>query len=559
MLKTTSLKTVLPTALTILFFLWAAFWLVFNAHNFSVTSDETVYGPIGIRMLLKGDKIYNDGHPPFNKILAGLFLIPMRPNLDKAYTTVTDRNDIWRFGDIFLYESDNPRDLMMFVSRIPTVILTLIMIASVWLWTRRYLGEWAGVGASASLALNPNILANGALTTNDIHLAVAVWLLFLATFYLIAEPKNISRYIWFGLALGFVLITKFTGVFFVTAAALIGSVGILVKKTPLRKIIVAVLTATAAMLALVWVSYVAIEWRALLGSRTITVSMSRRGDIEMKNRIEKTLIAPFLRYKEGLNVQVGQVGHNKLGHLSYLDGKFSMEGFRTYFVKALWYKTPTALLALAAAGLVMAAVKKTWVLIMLSFVGIVFVGAASFSHIHIGIRHILPAYVLFAPLVGFALEALISYRMKVSYSLLALAVLWWVVDLGLNSPNKISYFSEISGGWRNGYKHLSNANTDWGQEFKIMIDYVKKHPDRSYIIGFVRGSENPIYRGVNYVGIDNLGTNALCGGLKQNETLLVSVNVATGLLGPYPCVSDKISRAKRLGHTYVILEPQDFR
>jgi hypothetical protein len=195
----------------------------------------------------------------------------------------------------------------------------------------------------------------------------------------------------------------------------------------------------------------------------------------------------------------------------------------------------------------------------LSFVGIVFVSAASFSHIHIGIRHVLPVYVLFAPVVGLAVEALIRSGTKVSYSLLALAVLWWVVDLGLNSPNKISYFSEISGGWRNGYKHLSDSNTDWGQEFKIMIDYVEKHPDRNYIIGLVLGSENPVYQGLNYVKIENFGSNALCGGLKQNETALVSVNVATGLFGRYPCVYDKISSAKRLGHTYLILEPENFR
>ena len=553
MAKARSFKAALPKALAVLLFLWAAFWLIFNAHNFSVTNDETVYGPVGVRMLLKGDKIYNPEHPPLNKILAGLFLIPLRPNLDKANNTVTT-GDGWRFGEIVLYESGNPTNLMMFVSRMPTVILTLIMIVFVWLWTRRYFGEWASVGAVAALALNPNILANGALTTNDMHLTVAVWLLSLATFYLIARPEKIPRYVWFGLALGLALIAKFSGVFFAAAAAVIGLVGIFVKKTPWQKIIVGVLTATAAMLALVWVSYMVIEWRAVLGSQPITVSMPRLGYIELNNRLEKTLTVPFFRYKQGLSLVAE---HNKIGQLAYLDGKFSWDGFRTYFLKALWYKTPTVLLILAVAGVFMAAVKRKWALIILSFIGIVFVGAASFAHIDIGIRHILPVYVLFASVVGFALEALISKRMKGSYALLALAVFWWAADLGLNSPNKISYFSEISGGWRNGYRHLSDSNTDWGQESKIMIDYVTKHPDRSFIIGNIALSENPGSRGVTYLRLNDLGPNALCSALKQNQTLLVSVNVATGLFGSYPCVYNKISGAERLGDTFLIFDTQD--
>jgi len=533
--------------------LWAGFWLVYNAATFSVTSDETVYGPVGLRMLLKGDKILNNEHPPLNKILSGLFLIPGRFNLEKAYTSVTDY-DQWRFGDVYLYESGNPTDLMMFISRLPSVILTLILIVSVYLWTKKYLGEWAGVFAAASLVLNPNILANGALTTNDLHLTAAVWFLFVGLYNLLKEPKKYSRYIWFGLALGFVLIAKFSGVYFVALAALIAIVGVIVKKTPWAKIVLGILISFVLMLALVWASYVAIEWRALLGSRAITISVPRRGAVEMKNRAHKIFFAPFLRYKEGYNVVQS---HNELGHKSYLDGQFSFEGFRLFFVKTLWYKTPTVLLFLAALGLLLAIFKKKWVVAELGAVGIVFVGSASFSHIHIGVRHILPLFALISPATGLAVDFLLNSRRKLLVGFLAILVAFLAVDLALNSPNKISYFSQISGGWREGYKHLSDSNTDWGQEFGLMIKYVKAHPDRKYIIGFATG-ENPIYRGVQYTRIDDLGTNALCDGLKDGETLLVSVNVATGLFGPYPCVSNKIDQADRLGQTYFILEPEDY-
>ena len=180
-----------------------------------------------------------------------------------------------------------------------------------------------------------------------------------------------------------------------------------------------------------------------------------------------------------------------------------------------------------------------------------------YGHIHIGIRHILPVYVLFSPSVGFAFSELIASRKKIFYSLAGLIILWWIIDLGLNGPNKISYFSEISGGWKNGYKHLADSNIDWGQEFKYLTSYLDRHPDQNYIIGFFSG-ENPIYQGYQYTRLDSLGTNALCGGLKPDETLIVSVNLVIGLFGPYPCIIEQIDKADRLGHTYFILKPDDF-
>lgn len=544
----------LPIIVACIFIVWAAFWLFWNAAKFSVTSDEFVYGPVGVRMLLKGDMIMNNEHPPLNKILAGLFVLPSRPNLEKAYIAVPE-NDQWKFGDAFLFKSGNSTDLTMFLSRMPTVLLALAMIISVWLWVSGYLGSWAGAGAAASLALNPNILANGALTTNDLHLAAVAWFLFVATFNLIKEPKK-SRYIWFGLAIGLVLIAKFSGVFFIAVAGVAGLIGLITKKIGAKKIIIAVLISIIFAMALVWASYMAIEWRGILGRRTLTVSVPTKGDVEISSRLMKIAIVPFLRYKEGYNVVAS---HNVLGHNAYLDGKFSMDGFRSFFSYAIWYKTPTALIFLAIAGLLWAAIRKQKVIFALGLVGIGLVFAANYSRIHIGIRHVLPVYALFAPLVGFMVQELIENKYKkITVALLVVFLLWWGLDLGFNSPNKISYFSQISGGWREGYRHLSDSNTDWGQELQVIVGWARSHPDRKLIIGYPTG-EDPVHRGVEHVRMSNLGTQALCGGLKDNETVLLSVNIAVGLFGPYPCVSDKINKADRLGSVFLILQPDDFK
>ena len=182
---------------------------------------------------------------------------------------------------------------------------------------------------------------------------------------------------------------------------------------------------------------------------------------------------------------------------------------------------------------------------------------ANLSHIHIGIRHILPVYVLIASSVGIAFGKLIESKKKLYYVLAGLVMLWWIADLGLSGPNKLSYFSEVSGGWRNGYKHLADSNADWGQENGLLMSYLDNHPERRFIIGHSSG-ENPIYRGYQYIRLDSLGTEALCSGLKPDETLIISANLAVGIFGPYPCITTRIDKADRLGHTYFVLKPDDF-
>lgn len=542
----------LPLLLVIIFIIWSAFWLFYNAATFSITSDEIVYTPAGLRMLSRGDIIMNSEHPPLNKILSGVFAWTTRPNIQKAINLTPD-NDQWKFGDNVYFESGNNTNVLLFAGRLPTILLTLLMIVSVWLWTRKNLHPWTAVGAVAALALNPNILAYGALSTNDMHLTVASWFLFIASFNLL-KNKTYKQFIWWGLALGFVMIAKFSGMFLVLLAIALVIAWLIFNKYPFKKLIIGGLIALVMLCATIWVSYVAIEYRTLFNKTEITIKVPKLGTKHTSNRLIKTTVVPFLRYYEGYGVVKG---HNIIGHNAYLNGNYSMTGFRSFFLYALWYKSPTILLLLTLIGLVWAGIKKQWPIFLAGSAGILFVAFASFSHIHIGIRHILPFFVLTAPLVGFSFWQIIEAKKIALYTVLGLAFIWWITDLSLNSPNQISFFSEVSGGWKQGYKHMNDSNTDWGQELDILVSWAQSHPDNKFIIGYASG-ENPKYRGVTFTNLSDLGTNALCSGLKPNEVVIVSTNVATGLFGRYPCIYDKISKAERLGRTYLIIRPKDF-
>ena len=543
----------LPLVLVMAAMLWAGFWMIKNAAQFSMTSDEAVYIPSGVRALEKGDIIMNSEHPPLNKLLAGLFVLPLKPDINQALDYEPE-NDQWRFGDYFFYQSGNSTRALLFWGRLATALMTLGLIYLVYLWTAKNINPWVGAVAALSISFNPNIIANGSMTTNDLHLAFAVWILLMASTYLIQKPKALS-YVLFGLALALVLLAKFSGVFFAGLAIIIVFAGLLWRKEKLRRVVGWGIVALALCTLTVWSTYLFIERGALFSTQMVHVNVPRKGLVYLDKPAQKIFIVPVLRYKEGYDVVRG---HNEIGHNAYLDGEYSMSGFRDFFVKAIWYKTPTAILVICLIGLVWAIKQKQWYIIAPAIIAFIFLGAMSWGRIHIGIRHILPFYVLLAPMAGGGVYILLANKNKLGYIIAAILMIWLVADLSYNSPNKLSFFSQISGGWRQGCQHLSDSNTDWGQELYLLEAWRKAHPAGKLIVGYVTG-ENPKYLGIDYQNLTDIGAKAACKGLPDDTTAIISVNLVTGLFGPYPCLHKKIGQAERLGHTYLIFRPSTFK
>ncbi len=533
---------------------WAGFWMVYNAKTFSITSDEIVYVPSGLRSILYGDEILNSEHPPLNKLLSAAFVLPLKPDLSTAMEA--NDNDQWRFGDTFWFESGNNRAAILFWGRMAMVFVMLIAMISVYLWMAKIVHPIAGVGALATLVFNPNIIAHAALTTNDALLLATVWFLFVATYHLI-KKDNVASYVWWGVFLAIVMLAKFSGIFFVvfSVAAVILFIVISRRGLYLKSLGKLILSGVICLL-IIYSTYVYIERNAIFSNRAVSVVHLLKDQKVSANALaQKILYVPLVRYWEGYTVVKG---HNEIGHNAYLNGRYNMSGFREFFVANLWYKTPTAILLLLGLGGVAVFWRRRWDLAALWSLGIIYLGIASIGKIHIGVRHILPIFVMMAPAAGYLVWQLLIDKRYITKAIVPVLALWLVVDLSFGSPNKISYFSLASGGWQAGYKHLNDSNVDWGQELPILVKWYRDHPSYSYIIGYATG-ENPKFEGVEYTNITDLGSDAACKGLKSNEVLIISSNMATGLFGPYNCIGPNINKADRLGQTYLIFYPDDFR
>ena len=116
----------------------------------SPTFDEAVHLTAGYSYWRTGDFRMNRETPPHMKLLWALPLVvverpPFQPDADQW-----ERNDIWRMGDAFLYESPVHFSDMLNPARAVNVAIGAMLVALVGWWALRLWGRPAGVAASTS-------------------------------------------------------------------------------------------------------------------------------------------------------------------------------------------------------------------------------------------------------------------------------------------------------------------------------------------------------------------------------------------------------------------------
>jgi hypothetical protein len=96
--------------------------------------------------------------------------------------------------------------------------------------------------------------------------------------------------------------------------------------------------------------------------------------------------------------------------------------------------------------------------------GILLVGM--FTHINIGLRHVLPVYIGFAVLTALAMVGLLELTETRRWVRIALPLLvvWLAGSSLLSHPDYLAYFNELGGSEPE--KILVDSDLDWGQDLK---------------------------------------------------------------------------------------------
>ena len=175
-MKAATLRQFGPLALLLLFFLLA----LGSASGDSPTMDEQNHIARGLVFLKTGDSRLSVEHPPLVNGISALFL------LSEPVTLPTDdwsweAAEWYRFADQLLWHRGNDVERVVFLARLPIIMLALLLGALLFRVTREWAGAAAGLLALGLFALDPNILAHAHYATTDLGSAfvflafVALW------------------------------------------------------------------------------------------------------------------------------------------------------------------------------------------------------------------------------------------------------------------------------------------------------------------------------------------------------------------------------------------------
>ena len=451
-------------------------------HVFFATWDEPEHLAAGVELLDRGYYDYDTEHPPIGRVLLAL-----GPWLAGAHSYGTPPPSGVTEGEDILYR-DGKYDLYLTLARAGALPFLALLLFVTWLWARRMLaGEGAALLAVVLLLSVSPVLGHAGLAALDVAAAATILLALYALDRWLDTP-NWRTAVLFGLASGLATGTKFSAVPYIGMSLL--ALGLthwaLAQRAP-----AAVRTATwslrlgelalAALAALVPL-FLAYGIRAPNDARVaarfdwaVYYLLQQRGFEHAFGVLLSHLWLPR-ELKDLLNGFVAVEAHNDTGHLAYLLGQVRMTGWWYFYLVALAVMTPLPLLAAGSAGVAWLAREgwrsgDNWRITPAVLIVAILVFASGFSHINIGIRHVLILYPLLA-LGGAwvvtrawgALRRLPNRRWAVAGTVVLAALLTWQLStLWTVWPDYLAYFNETV---RHPERVLVDSDLDWGQDLR---------------------------------------------------------------------------------------------
>jgi len=181
----------------------------------------------------------------------------------------------------------------------------------------------------------------------------------------------------------------------------------------------------------------------------------------------------------GLDTQISDT--EKYGQISYLAGHWKNEGWYHYYIYGLLVKWPHGTQALLLLTVILSicywkkfgSSKDELVLILPALSALLIVSSQPEINIHF--RYVLPFVGLafiFIGKVAMLAETRVFWRIAVS-----LLIASSIISNLRNYPHSLAYFNELSGGTKNGHKHMLHSAIDWGQDLTYLKQWLEKHPE----------------------------------------------------------------------------------
>ena len=430
-----------------------------SRHN-AFTVDEPAHIAVGYSLLARGAGAFwlipQYGNPPLLDELEALLFYLTRPKipLEQLSGWPSSFMPLIRALNLYLL----PIEQAELLTRLPTMLLTVLLGAVVFRWGKDLWGLGAGLIGLVALTFDPTLLAHGRLATTDVGTVT------LGTAALYATWRWMRRPAWrwalvMGVLLGLTMLAKASGVVWILAAGLmvVGAITQRRRDGRAAHYLAQAVVAGGSSLLMIWAGY-GFSWGSVQGFPFPLPAPAHWSG----------LLSQALGGLSASERWVFALGEQKQGNWWW------------YFPLAFLIKNPLPMLIGWGIGLVVLLRQPpSWLRILaMGTFPILYAALAISRGINIGYRHMLAVHPFLYLIIGGGLwqwsQRLYNHRWR--WWLLGVLATWCAVSVLQSFPYEIAYFNELGGGARNGYRYLADSNVDWGQGSKALREYLVAHP-----------------------------------------------------------------------------------
>ncbi len=513
---------------------------VLSIKDDSLTMDELAHIPAGYGYMHEKDYRLNPEHPPLLKDLAVIPLLFMNLNFDKEFGAWKDDvNGQWAMGWKFIFDSGNDTEKMIFWSRIPMILILLILGIYIFRWAKELFGPKPALFALFLFSFSPTFIAHGRYVTTDVGAAAAF---FIATYYFVkclsAEASGeggakIKHLILAGIAFGIAQLIKFSLFLLVPFFGLLLLIWIFIKwRDGKRNLFKLFIVYSLKFIVILVIGYLVIfplyQYHVLnyppekQVSDTESLMASHRVRPLANSLVwmaDKPILRAYGQYLLGL-IMVFQRAAG--GNTTFFIGEVSNVAWPQYFPVVYAIKTPLVLHILTIIALLFIAwqIKKPFwkkiftrtiksgkshfpELAMLIFIIVYWVLSIK-SNLNIGVRHVLPVFPFVYILISGQFKRIFEYaknkkKLFIVYCSLFIVLLAWYAISSLSIfPYYLTHFNELVGGAKNGYIYVADSNLDWGQDLKRLAKWLDENNIKKIKVAYFGGSDTNYYLGDKY-------------------------------------------------------------
>ena len=408
-------------------------------------------------------------------------------------------------GAQFLYSAN--ADALLLRGRLAVALFSLTLGLLGFLCAKEMFGPLAGIFALFLYVFEPNLLANGALITTDVGVACLAFAS-VYTFYRYCKRPSAVRLILCGILAALTIVAKHSGILILPMLVLLALADLFLppagsgtasqdRQRHLRQLGLALLTIVAVCYLGLWTFY---------GFR-YSARPSQLQIIPPLSAYSATLAHPLSQHL------IGFLARHHLLPEAYLYGWVDIlliSSTRTTFLfghmfpSGQWFFLPAIFLVKTTLALLVLLLLVPFArvaghrreFVFLTVPVALYLFAAIFSLINMGVRYLLPIYPFCIVLASAAAASLFTRSAFGRLGVTALMILTVISSLH-SYPNFLAYSNELAGGPAHTYQLFTDSNADWGQGLKWTKSYLDQHPDKDCWFDYY-GSPlvNPAYYGI---------------------------------------------------------------